>query len=82
MNRKRMYWGVVKYLPCVLVGHTMVVTQELTPTARREACVKCGIMFAELLDQRLSLRWHSLFHKMYESHGIPIVYLPWEGVGK
>jgi len=36
-------------------------------------------MFAMNDDVRCVIPWDAEFHRMYESHGVKIVYLDWEG---
>ncbi|MEN6547923.1 MAG: hypothetical protein ABFE07_17945, partial [Armatimonadia bacterium] len=64
---------------CFLFGHKYMITQRLPYASARLCCRRCRRMFAMNDDVRCVLPWDSEFHCMYESHGVKIVYLDWEG---
>jgi hypothetical protein len=63
---------------CFFLGHKYVLAQELSKRTRRMYCDRCRKSFAMNDDTRTLLPWDSGFHRMYESHGVPIVYLSHE----
>jgi hypothetical protein len=63
---------------CFFVGHKYKLAQELSPQARRVCCTRCHKSFAMSDNVKTIVPWDSDFHKMYESHGVKIEYLPWE----
>jgi len=67
---------------CFFFGHRYWVAQELTAWSRRLCCKRCGQMFAMNDDCKALVPWDAEFHRLYESHGIPITYQQIEGQGE
>jgi len=68
----------MKDLICFLFGHKYFVAQVLSPQSRRLCCRWCSKSFAMNDDARSLLPWDAEFHRLYESHGVEIKYLPFE----
>ena len=64
---------------CFFGRHKYVATQEFGHWSRRIAYRRCHRMFAMNDDARCVVPWDADFHRMYESHGHPVVYRDWEG---
>lgn len=65
-------------LKCMIKGHAITETQNLSITARRIACKQCGKMFAMNDSVQVVADWTPEFHTMYEELGVDIVYKDWE----
>lgn len=63
---------------CFIFGHKYYIAQKLLSHSRRLCCHRCRKSFAMNDDVKALVPWSADFHKMYESHGVKIVYRPEE----
>ena len=71
--------NTVSRLICLFFGHKYVLTQKLSTQSRRLCCARCNRMFAMNDDVRAVVEWDADFHRLYEKHGVKIIYQEWEG---
>ena len=65
-------------IKCVLMGHKYILAQRLAPQSRRITCSRCSKSFAMNDDAQSIVQWDASFHRMYERHGVKIVYMDGE----
>ncbi len=65
-------------LLCFIFGHKYFLVQKLTPQSRRVCCHRCSRSFAMNDDVETVIDWDASFHRLYQSHGIEIIYKEFE----